>query len=314
MQAAQLLRLLPEADRQAHGLTLTESALTLDPYNATLAEAAQALAPTAEAQFHLWQTLQTAFTAASAKPGCPAESPYSQTLKERMMTALAKLPVPANPPTARKIDAFLTAEKAPSYAALAHYQAALEGLPATLAATEVALKAHLAASRTPALCGAMADRLTGAAAQIADPKTRKAWAHERLGEFTGHEMYFSGKSRLTLDASVPVVAALAGQKAIPEKEQVQPLLNELTARLQASVAGARNLKDGRTLAGQINAVAPQIKDPVQKSQWLDALSKAIAGHETFPIVVRKKTVDQRDPCADAIAKLLAPPAPPAAKK
>lgn len=308
MQAAQFLRLLPESDRQAHGLALAESALALDPYNATLAESAQALATTAEAQFHLWQTLQTAFTAAAAKPGCPVESPYSQTLKNRMMDALAKLPVPANPQTAQAIDAFLKAEKNPDYAALAHYQAALEGLPATLAATEAALKAHLTAPRTPALCNTMADRLAGTCAQITDAKARKAWARERLGELIGHEMYFGGKYRLTLDASVPVTAKLAGQKMPPEKEQVQPLLDEVAARLQTGVAGARNLKDSRALAGQINAIAPQIRDAQQKSQWLEALSKTLVGHETFDETIRKKPVTRSDPCAEVVAKLTAPPA------
>ena len=70
----------------------------------------------------------------------------------------------------------------------------------------------------------------------------------------------------------------------------------------------RDIKQRRLLAVRIEAAAKHTKDPGQKRKWAQALSETIRGHETFtPGNARENAKPVRDPCADAIAKLLALP-------
>jgi hypothetical protein len=75
------------------------------------------------------------------------------------------------------------------------------------------------------------------------------------------------------------------------------------------VAGQRDIKACRALAARIQAAGDAVKDADQKRAWAESLSKTIAGKETFtPQNARKNAKPLRDPCADAIKKLLASPA------
>ena len=125
-------------------------------------------------------------------------------------------------------------------------------------------------------------------------------------------MYLGRKNRFTTDKTVTVLAKLAGRKPRPENEQIRSLLDQFTARLKTEVAGPRDPKNCKQFAGIITAVTSQLSDPDQKRQWLEALAQTMAGKETFlPANGKKNAKPMRDPCADAVQKLLAPPAAPA---
>ena len=83
--AYDFLRLLPEADRQAHGQELLESALLLNPYNLLLVDAGAAVAPTLEAKQHVLQTFKKALAAAADKPGGPTSNLYVETVEANLL-------------------------------------------------------------------------------------------------------------------------------------------------------------------------------------------------------------------------------------
>ncbi len=97
---------LPEAERQAHGLALLDSALARNPYCFLLIDDAQALAGTPADQIRLWLSLKAKLAAVS-KPGCPAEGLYNETIHNRLFAKIAELPVPADQALAGKVYGFL---------------------------------------------------------------------------------------------------------------------------------------------------------------------------------------------------------------
>ena len=298
-------RQLPEAERRAHGLQLLESAIVLDPYNFLLVDAAQELAATPSEQIRLWVFLKGKL-AAAAKPGCPADGLYNQTIKDRLFANLAKLPVPTDKALAEKVAAFLKEEKCPNAETVAHYQAALNGAPAVMAETVTALQAHLVSVRTDASCSQMAERLTAAANLLPDKKQRREWAQPLFKQAQGHEQYFGRKNKITTDAAVLALAKLSGQKLPADAEMLPGALDGVGLELKASLAGERDIKNCRALAAKIDAGVQALADPAQKRRWLEGLAQTIAGKETLPVKNAKKNAKPvRDPCADAIAKALA---------
>jgi hypothetical protein len=294
--------LLSEADQKAHGMALIESGLEINPYNILLTSEVAKFG--ADAQLRLLRKMETQFVKmiAANKPGCPADTVC---LKRGLIASLAKGDLPADKAVVAEIHSLLRQEKSVPAATLARYQSAAEGLPVMLATTEAAFRSHLAATRNPDRCAQMTSVLTATAQQIQDPAQRKAWAQARLQELNGREAYLD-KNSIRIDSSSDVLAKLAEQKARPRNEQIQPVLDGVTVRLQANVAGKRNLKDCQRLAEQLTAIAPQIKDSAQRSKWREILSQTIAGKETFQITTNGQTSDQRDPCADTIANLPSP--------
>ena len=307
-----LFRLLPESERKTHGAKLLESGLAMNPYNFLLTDAAQAAATTPQDQIRFWQTFQAALAAAKGKPGCPADGLYSKTVKDRMYAKIARLPVPKDKRARDEVYAFLQEEKCGNPATLVAYRLAIEGLPALLSSTEADFKKHLATVRARAsrendtACANMAATIKATAGCIKDKKQRVQWALALWKQAQGHEKYFGHKYRVSTNPTVPLLAKLSRQKMPPEAKLMQPLLDQVTSELKESVAGERDIKACRQLAGKIWAAGNALKDQEHKRKWLDGLSKLIAGRETFkPPSAKRKAKALRDPCADTISKLLA---------
>jgi len=77
--AYSVFRILPEVQRQEHGLELLESGLAVNPYNFLLVDAAQDLADTPQQQLRFWKSFQVALKSAAGKTGCPTEGLYNTT-------------------------------------------------------------------------------------------------------------------------------------------------------------------------------------------------------------------------------------------
>lgn len=301
-------RQLPEADRKVHGLQLLESSLTLDPYNFLLVDAGFALAQTPGDAILFWKNATKAIGALN-KPGCPTGGLYEQTVRQKLFASIGKLPVPADPAVTSQVYAFLREENCDDQTTLAQYKVAVDGLSALLADTKAALKAHLNSSRTTVTCTRMAAAVTAAAARINDKKKKHDWALECWQVIQGHECFFGRKDRITVDSTATLLAKLAHVKMPAESEQFQPLLDQVTARLRADIAGERSPKVCVQLANTLESVAKQVNATDQKSKWLGELSRVIQGHEDYTVKnARKNAKPLRDPCADTIKALLHPQA------
>lgn len=295
-------RTLPVADQQAHGMVFLSDAVTKAPYALFLADdAAATLTQPADLVAFLGAQL-AAYP--KGKPGCPEGGLPAATVKNAVFAKLAALPAPKDPAQAKAILDFMTANQCANPAALAAYKVAALGLPAFLAETETAFKAHLAAPRTEAAAAAMADTLTATAVRIPDRKARAAWAKNRFAEIQGHEMFFTKPGRggkLVDDKSAAVLAKLCGQKLRPQSEQIQSALEPVTARFKAHVESVRSVAACRAMAAELETAGANAAklDAGEAKRFSDALAKALAGHETFLV----KNKPQRDACADVIAKM-----------
>lgn len=306
--AYQLFRLLPEADRKTYGMELLESGLTINPFNFLLADAGQAAAATPQAQIRLWKALETVLAEASKKPGCPSNSLYGQTVKTHLFRKLAALPVPADAGAAREVMAFLQSEKCDNPEALASYQVAIDGLPTLLSRTEADVKTHLSSARSEEACDKMSAVIEATARHITDKQQRLQWVSTRWQEFQGHEYYFGKRNAIVTDSTATKLAKLAGRKLRSEDEMLQSLQDQVAAALKTSVDGEREAKGCGQLAARITSCAGLVKDPQKQRQWLESLSKTMTGHEEYqPKNAKKNAKPLRDPCVDAIAKLLNTP-------
>ncbi len=228
-----------------------------------------------------------------------------------MFARIAKLPVPEDKQTVTAILTFLEKEKCDTPAALAAYRLALEGLPALLSRTEQHFKDHLHSVRATAsrkndvACAKVLATIKATANCIKDRKQKKQWALVLWKQAQGHEKYFGHKYRVSTHPAVPFLARLSGQKRRPESELMKPILDRVATELRESVAGKRNIKDCRQLAAKIKATGNCLKDPDEKRHWFEALSKVIAGRETFKSRnAKKNTKALRDPSADVINQIL----------
>jgi len=125
--AWQLVRLLPEATRQAHGQDLLESGLALNPYNFLLADTCGELAATPQAKLHFWKAFTSALDAV-VKPECPKTGLYPDTVKGRIIKALGKMPVPADKAAAREVLSLLRDGQGGDSGPLNAYRDAVEGV------------------------------------------------------------------------------------------------------------------------------------------------------------------------------------------
>jgi hypothetical protein len=304
--AYQLYRQLPDDLRQKHGLAFLDSALARNPYSFLLVDAAQEVADSAPKQIMVWWKLRERLLMAGRMPGCPADGLYNQTIKKRLYEKLAKLPVPAKD-IAAKIYRTLLEERCEDAALVANYQLAVEGLGALIARTQIQLRDHLGANRTPASCATLVALLNTTAAKIEDPEKKTKWAKELYQRCVGQENYFGEKDAITLDPAIEALATLAGEKVRSEDERMKSTLEQLLRCLQMSVSGRRDPEFCKLLAGRLAATGEQIKDEPLKRQWITALARTINGREFFITAPGKNAKPQRDPCADAIFKLLNPP-------
>jgi hypothetical protein len=304
--AYDLFRVLPEADVTAHGEALLESGLALNPYNFVLADAGVAAATAPEAELHLWKSLQTDLAPEASKVGCPVDSLYSQTVQSHMFAALAKLPVPANKADAQKIYATLQEEKCDNENALAAYQTATAGVGSLLSRTEADFKTHLSSVRDEASCESMATELEAAANKITNTSEKTDWVLARWEEIQGHESFFAKGGKVTIDASAKALAKLAHKKLADPTTLDKPLMDQVTTELKTAIAGDRDMKTCKQIAGEISALAKQDPDTSAVHTWLENLSSTISGHEEFtPANGKHNAKAQRDPCADTISQLLA---------
>ncbi len=304
--AYQINRLLPVAVK-SRGLDVLESGLSLNPYNVLLADAGVETAKDAPSEIRFWKAYKSAQAAKTAKPGCPSDALYEATVRESFFRALTKMPVPEMK-SAREVYAFLKAENCDNPDVVAAYQSFVEGMPALLAHTTADLRAHVTSVRTDESCAIMSGAVQAAARLITDKKQRAQWVAERWQDIDGHEYYFNHKNLVATDPTAAALAKLAGRKLRPENEMLTALLDQTIARLKSSIDGEREPKGCQQLAAQIAACGEQIKDAAQRRQWGERLSKLIAGHEEFVPKSAKRGKAHRDPCADAVAKLLAPAA------
>lgn len=309
-----LYRLLPGPEREADGATLLGTGLAINPYNFLLTDAAQAAARTPQEQIRFWRTFQAALKAAGGKPGCPIDGLYGKTVRNRMFARIAKLPVPKSKQAVDEVYAFLQSEKCDVPSALIVYRLAMEGLPAVLSSTESDYKNHLRSVKArpsrenDTACATMAATIKAAAACVRNAKQRRQWALTLWKLAKGHEMYFGHRLRVSTDPTVPLLARLAGQRMLKGPQLMQPFLDRITAELKDSVSGERNIKNCRLLAARIGAAGKHAKDADQKREWIEGLSRIIAGHETFkPRNAGKKAKAVRDPCTNVIKALLESP-------
>jgi len=306
--AYQFYRQLNVMERQAHGMQLLENALAANPYNFFVIDTGLTLAQTPGELVQFWKTA-SGLLAGVDKPGCPKTGLYVQTIHNKLFAGIGKLPVPSETGAAAEIQAFLLSEKCDNQNTLAQYKVAVSGLPALLSDAETALRNHLKSSRALPECEQTAALVTAAAERIPDKGKKKEWANACWQAIQGHECFLDKKGNITADPTVPALAKLAGQKARPEVEQFQAVLDQLTQDLKTHVAGERTPAACGQLAKTLDNVAKQLKDADQKRKWLDGLAQTIQGHEEFTVKNKK----QRDPCADTIANLLKTPAEPVKK-
>ncbi|MBP7948805.1 MAG: hypothetical protein KA004_04050 [Verrucomicrobiales bacterium] len=298
--AWQMFRALPEAERAAHGLSLLSSGFVLNPYNILITDALQAAASNpvdlVKFQEFFQQTL-----AGVAKPGCPKDGLYNQTVTAGCFARIAKLPPPGNRSEAQTVLAALQKEHCDNAEALVRYQVALDGLDTVVRRTETAFKSHLNAARTESACALMVGTLSAVSSRISDKKQKQSWLAERWREIQGRENFLGSKSKILTDPCASTLAKLTRNKLPDATVLIQPVLDAVLAELKASVAGSRDPKACKDLAGRIGAVARQLKDAAQSAAWLQAMASTVKGREQFP---GKNGKPQNDPCADTIAKLL----------
>jgi hypothetical protein len=306
--------LLEVTERNADGRSLLISGLAVNPYNILLADAAVETARTPQDLIAFRRLFHEALKSGAEKSGCPADGLYAKTVLKKVFVGLAKLEVPDDKKAAGKIHAFLKEQQCDVPEALVIYQAAAEGVPALLAATEASFKIHLIDTRKTGsekndmACRNMADTLKKTATYVTDREKRKQWALGLLSHASGREMYFGRWMNVRTDPAVTFLAKQAGQRMPDHAQLMQSLLDRLTVDLKASVGGPREIKACKTLAEMIRAAAKHAMDANVKRAWIEALSKIIAGKESFtPKSRRKHAKPVRDPCADAIKGLLADP-------
>jgi hypothetical protein len=308
--AHSVYQLLDEPERKGSGRVLLTSAMAINPYNFVVIDAAQTAASTPIEQVDFWRTFQTLLRAAGETAGCKIDGLYAATVKTKVFASIAKLPVPSDKSEAKEVYAFCQAEKCDAPAAMVKYRLAAEGLTKLLARTEADYTKHLVDTRAVGstandiACKKMAEAIKATADAIKDKKQRVAWAAKLLKQSEGREKYFGRWMRVSTDRAVATVASLARKRLPKEPELMQNLLDSLAAELKASVAGKRDYKKSRTLAGKIKAAAKYTKDEAQKRKWAQTLSAIIKGKEKFNSQPGKKKPKMvTDPCAGEIRKL-----------
>jgi hypothetical protein len=212
---------------------------------------------------------------------------------------------------AGQIFAFLQEQQYNLPAVVLPYQIAAEGLPAVLASTEEDFKEHIKSvhvepSRANDIASAaMAGTVTAMANCIADGEVKKQWAQALWTHAQGQEKFFGHGYRVSTVASLPLLARLSGQPMPSEPEMMKPILDGVTAELEQSVAGQRNVTGCKWFAAKITAAGNGLTDPEQKREWFESLSKIMTGHETFqPAGAAENAEPVRDPCADTIEQTL----------
>lgn len=301
MIAYQMYQALPETDRSEYGIDLLESAVALNPYNIVVADTAMAAAKTPERQIRTWMVFKQAVTS-STSPGCPKDGLYLETIRRSLFRQIESLPVPKDLNVARNVLTFLTENSCLNAEALVSYRTALSGIEAVSRETAVSFREHLASHRTEASCQLMGGTIQAVARRIPEKKYRNEWVQQRWNEIKGHETYFGPKDRLLTDSSATILAKLNKTKVVPLEQRLESALNSFQEEFERHVSSARDKKSCTAFARRIANVAKQIKDPAQSKEFLDGLSKTIAGRESYRAPGGTKADDA---CASTIQQLVA---------
>ena len=298
-----------EADaRKSQGLPLLMNGLARNPYAFLVTDAAQQAASTAPAQVDFWNAFSGRLNALGDQHGCKPNGLYAQTVRSKVFTSLAKLPIPEDESARDRVYAFLQAENCDVPKALIRYRLACDGLPEVLAQTEADFQAHLLATRVkrgPAnddACRRMEAAVHATADCIKNKDERATWAKSLFDQAVGNETYVGRWNNINTDRSISALAKHARQKMPNREALTASLLKRLSGELRNSVAGERQPDACKHLAETIEAAAKFAKDEAVRKAWIEELSEIITGHETFPHGKKKKP--HRDPCADVIKKLM----------
>lgn len=282
-------------------VSLLEQGLGLNPFNIVLADAAQESIDSPAGQFAFLSTWKKSL-ASAAKPGCPAEGLYPDTLRDRAFARIAALPVPTDKAAARRILDQLVAANCANAQALVAYRVASNGLDAVLQKTEADFTAHLAGPRTESSATLMAATLEAMASRIEGKPQRAAWLKARRHEIEGHENFLGAKNKIITDACATFLAKATKHNLRDETARAQPVLDQVTSDFFAHVAGPRNNRSCQDMANRIQTIQKQLKDPKQARTWLSGLATAIKGKENF---AGPKGKVSADPSARTIRDLLA---------
>ncbi len=109
--AHSVFSLIAKERRSVDGMKLLASGIAMNPYHFLIVDAAQRTANSPEGQARFWNQLVAALSSAKGKPGCPTEGLYKQTVKDRMFSRMAKLPVPKEAKSAQAVLSFLESLK-----------------------------------------------------------------------------------------------------------------------------------------------------------------------------------------------------------
>lgn len=178
------------------------------------------------------------------------------------------------------------------------------------------LKKHLASKRDELACQTMACQISATADQITDKGRRDAWLKGLVPVMAGNAAYlelvtlkestaqFADKI-LNDETDKAIVEALQpGGIQDSESKRWEKPLKQLVQLYKAHVYGHRTGGSCQHMAQLVAAIAGQIKDPVQKKDWLKDLYRAVYGRENYATTGGASAPHYRDPSADEIAKQL----------
>jgi hypothetical protein len=244
---------LPAAVRVTHAPAVMASGLALNPYNIGLARAARTAFSSPADQVRFYQGFEKILTESAGTPGCPDQAYFGEFTRS-FHDALAKEPLPDDRALVARINRLLAAQDAPP-ALRIRYQLAAEGGNAVLASAAERLKAHIAATRTPAHCDGMALWITAAADVLTDPARRQAWAQTQYRGVKDRALYLLQKGKaheVQTDPAIRKLGELAGESIDP-LAAMQGLMNQLTGILKAHVAGKRDTPGCQNQAARFRA-------------------------------------------------------------
>lgn len=176
------------------------------------------------------------------------------------------------------------------------------------------LKKHLASTRDPAACQAMATQITTTCAQIEDATKRATWLKSLAALMQGKAAYLVlvqvKDSHLSFPQAIKndetdraIQTALPGVGAPdPEAKRWEKPLAQAVLFYRRHVTSRRTAGSCLQVAALIQGLAGSIRDDKQKKDWLKDLYRAAAGRENYAMVPNGPLY--RDPSADTIAKLL----------
>lgn len=204
-----ILRLIPAAVRDQHGLDLLKSGLDINPYNIMLVDALAEVGTPAQVAL-----VGKSFDVKQHHTGKTAgmTGVYEDKIKQVVIKRISSLPVdPADPKNAAIVCAYLKdvsfsfgefnrEGQAHAEEMALQYQLAAHGTKKFMEEMSSEVSAHFNSSkpRYPKLCQQMARRVQLVAAMITDETEKKGWLDRLSGKIAGREDY-AATGRLQID-------------------------------------------------------------------------------------------------------------------